>query len=145
MLRINPNTGHKPSRFRPFLRRKMCFKRFATCLAACVYLGVDFQRDQLSMYSKPGVVPYNGFCYYFLNGALLYKKNIHTEYESIILALASGPINSDGAVVISVVYDTIYYVTYGDYGEYENSGNTYLCRVSINGGASEHLASWFTA
>jgi len=105
----------------------------------------DDDYSDLSLYSKPGIVPYNGFCYYFLNGGILYKKNIHTESESIILALASGPINSDGADVISVVYDTIYYVTYGEYGEYENSGNTYLCRVSTNGGASEYLASWFTA
>jgi len=101
--------------------------------------------SDFSMYSEPGIVPYNGFYYYFLNGGLLYKKNIHTESESIILALASGPINAYGADVISVIYDTIYYVTYGEYGEYEDSGNTYLCGVSINGGTSEFLASWFTA
>ena len=91
---------------------------------------------------EPGIVDYNGFYYYF-SGSTLYKKEMKTESISEIITLTTGPMNTTGeGSVLSAAGGTVYYVTLGEYSE---SGNAYLFGVSINGGASEFLASWFKA
>ena len=89
-----------------------------------------------------GIYAYNGFLYYFSEGTL-YKKNIETETSSVIMTLKAGPMNTYGdGSVISVVGDTVYYLTSGEYGD---TGNVFLFGVSINGGDSALMASWFGA
>ena len=98
--------------------------------------------DEFPVYIEPGICDYNGFYYYF-SGNTLHKKEIQTEATSEIATLAAGPMNAGGdGVVITVVNETVYYATLG---EYSDNGNVHLFGVSIFGGASEHLASWFMA
>ena len=90
--------------------------------------------------AEPGISEYNGFVYYFSDGTL-YKKDIRTEFASEIMTLKPGPMNTYGdGSVIAVVGDTVYYATLGEYGD---NGNVYLLGVSVHGGTSELLASWF--
>ena len=92
--------------------------------------------------TDPGIAYENGFIYYFSDGTLC-KKDIQTEEISDIMTLAAGSMNTygDGSVV-AVISNTVYYATLGDYSD---NGNTYLFSVSIHGGDSELLASWFAS
>ena len=94
------------------------------------------------VYTEPGIHTCDGFIYYFYEGVLC-KKELRTERISEIMTLTSDSTNTYGeGTVAAVVNDTVYYVTFGEYGE---NGNTYLFGISIHGGVSELLATWYTA
>ena len=105
-------------------------------------------------YPDPGIVYYNGFIYYFSDDTL-YKKDVlaeaanassGSEFISALMTLTQNSMNLyDEGFVVAVANDTVYYATLGDYGADDGTiGNTYLFGVSIYGGASELLATWFT-
>ena len=97
--------------------------------------------SDLPVYVELEVVTYDGFFYYF-SDSTLYKKQINTERESLVTSLTADPMNASGCYVIAVVYGTVYYATLG---EKDSRGRAYLFGVSIYGGTSEPLASWFRA
>ena len=85
---------------------------------------------------------YKGAYYYFLDRTL-YKRDMQTDARTAIMTLSTtyGLICIDGdGLVIAIVDDIIYYIALGEYSE---NGNVYLYSISINGGKSERLASWF--